>query len=71
MNVDGRSTHRLRLNANRSIHEPDSLLHACETQRSALLCYLDVKPFAKENLQPIGTPLLGETPGYVNGKVRD
>jgi hypothetical protein len=38
------STHRLRLNLNDSVHEPNALLHARETETSTLRCRFKVEP---------------------------
>src|SRR6266481_1954130 len=37
-NMDGGSTHRFRLNINDSVYQPNSLLHARETETSPLHC---------------------------------
>jgi len=45
--MDGGSTHWLRFNRNRSIHQPNPLLHARETETSALHCRFQVEPFSQ------------------------
>ena len=42
--MDGSSTHRFRLNFNRSVHQPNSLLHARETETSTLHCRFQIEP---------------------------
>jgi len=42
--MDGGSSHRLRLNLNKSVYQPNSLLHARETETSALRYRFQVEP---------------------------
>jgi len=55
--MDARSTQRSRVNRNRPIHQPNSLLHAREIETSALHCRFQVEPSPQitgEEMNPTG-----------------
>jgi hypothetical protein len=55
--MDARSTQRFRVNGNRPIHQPNSLLHARETETSTLHCRFQVEPSPRitdEEMNPTG-----------------
>jgi hypothetical protein len=43
-NIDDGPTHRFRSNINNSVYQPNALLHARETETSALRCRFQVEP---------------------------